>query len=389
MIKTQTRKWDQLLHITLLLASVGLAQLRKTPIFLRSGVDGGVFTYIGARILEGDIPYIDLWDHKPPITYYLNAIAVRLLGPSPWAAWWLGLFWIALCTIVLYLSLRKSFGNWAGFFSALLFAWTLHHPEIYKYGNYTEIYALLPQIMCLAIFAVYLRSRRTSCLFLLGLSTAISVLTRVPALGPGFAAFGLAALIEYSSHHPKRGKIRRLAFIAGAWLLGFILPLAITALYWFSKGGLTELWFAAITFNFTYIGGGLSIRGVYAVLRNLLIDQPLSTVTALAFVTAILLMRRIHIHLKDIKLPGQSLQKSIEKLTQGLDPQSWMMLLGILLLPVEVVLIALSGRNYGHYYIYLRYLRLGSVAPESSHISKICEVKATLRTPALSSPWRS
>jgi uncharacterized membrane protein len=28
--------------------------------------DSGVFLYIGWRMLHGDIPYLDVWDHKPP-----------------------------------------------------------------------------------------------------------------------------------------------------------------------------------------------------------------------------------------------------------------------------------------------------------------------------------
>ena len=79
-----------ILHSTVLLGLAILSQLRKTPIFVRIGKDGGLFAYFGARILQGDIPYVDIWDHKPPIVFYLNALVEALFKPVPWAVWWLG-----------------------------------------------------------------------------------------------------------------------------------------------------------------------------------------------------------------------------------------------------------------------------------------------------------
>ena len=38
------------------------------------GKDSGVFLYIGDRILNGEIPYRDVWDHKPPAIYYFDLI---------------------------------------------------------------------------------------------------------------------------------------------------------------------------------------------------------------------------------------------------------------------------------------------------------------------------
>ena len=32
--------------------------------------DSGTFLYVGWRWLEGDIPYRDTWDHKPPGIFY-------------------------------------------------------------------------------------------------------------------------------------------------------------------------------------------------------------------------------------------------------------------------------------------------------------------------------
>jgi hypothetical protein len=46
--------------------------------------DSGVFLYAGWRITEGDIPYRDIWDHKPPVIFYINALGLSLTKGSRW-----------------------------------------------------------------------------------------------------------------------------------------------------------------------------------------------------------------------------------------------------------------------------------------------------------------
>ncbi len=40
--------------------------------------DSGVFLYVGWRLLNGDIPYRDVWDHKPPLIYFVDALGIAL-----------------------------------------------------------------------------------------------------------------------------------------------------------------------------------------------------------------------------------------------------------------------------------------------------------------------
>lgn len=42
--------------------------------------DSAVFMQIGRLINSGGLPYVDLWDHKMPGIYYLNAAALYLFG---------------------------------------------------------------------------------------------------------------------------------------------------------------------------------------------------------------------------------------------------------------------------------------------------------------------
>ncbi|MDP4158063.1 MAG: hypothetical protein Q8929_20775, partial [Bacillota bacterium] len=64
-----------------------------TPIFvvvvaavflpLMTGVpdrDSGAFLHIGQRVIEGAIPYRDIWDHKGPAVFYIDALGLYLSG---------------------------------------------------------------------------------------------------------------------------------------------------------------------------------------------------------------------------------------------------------------------------------------------------------------------
>ncbi len=44
--------------------------------------DSGVFLYVDGQILDGRIPYRDVWDHKGPILYYLNALGLTVANGS-------------------------------------------------------------------------------------------------------------------------------------------------------------------------------------------------------------------------------------------------------------------------------------------------------------------
>ncbi len=80
-------KWTVLLYVAMgLLVAVVLVQYApacaKVP-----GRDAGVFLYIGDRILNGGIPYLDVWDHKPPVIYFINAFGLLVGGGSVWGVW--------------------------------------------------------------------------------------------------------------------------------------------------------------------------------------------------------------------------------------------------------------------------------------------------------------
>ena len=38
------------------------------------GYDSAFFRFIGSSILKGKTPYVDIWDHKGPVLYFIQTI---------------------------------------------------------------------------------------------------------------------------------------------------------------------------------------------------------------------------------------------------------------------------------------------------------------------------
>ena len=69
------------------------------------GRDSGVFLYMGWQILRGRIPYRDVWDHKPPAIYYIDALGLFVGKGSRWGVWILE--YLSLCVAMVL-----GFGSW-------------------------------------------------------------------------------------------------------------------------------------------------------------------------------------------------------------------------------------------------------------------------------------
>src|SRR5258707_15779134 len=73
--------------------------------------DGGVFLYVAQRMLDGAALYRQVWDHKPPLVYYLNALGLWLTQGSRWGVWGIEALAVAAATLLSVQLLRRVFGT--------------------------------------------------------------------------------------------------------------------------------------------------------------------------------------------------------------------------------------------------------------------------------------
>jgi len=190
--------------------------------------DAAVFVLMGLRIRAGDMPYRDLWDHKPPGTYLLNALSQSAFPwLDPWLlCWLLSVVSTALAVLLLFRLLhgRVSTGM-AWFWSGVCAVAVASYPTALG-GGYTETFALLPLVAALSL----VDSRRGSWPVagtiggLLGIACLISVQS-IPAAA---ALAGAAALTTEGLRVSAR---RSVSLLTG----GLVPPLLV--LGWLVAGG--------------------------------------------------------------------------------------------------------------------------------------------------------
>jgi hypothetical protein len=288
--------------------------------------DSGVFLYVGWRMLRGDIPYKDVWDHKPPLIYFIDALGLTLTPDSLWGVWLLQGIFIFFTFLLLYKLLDEELGILAALGGMIAFATGLL--TILARGNVTEEYALVFQVLCFLLFVRAYKENfpiRTS--FWIGIWGAFAFLFKQTTIGVWIAF----AIILFAVRIFQR-KSPLLDFVA--LLTGWLIPLFITVLYFASQNVLTDFWNQAFLYNFTYIGKHEGIRRLIPVFAKgflYLQNGWLLYLTILGWFTGLLYI-------------WSKLKSSFAEIHP-------LILVAVINLPIEVVLITISGRSILHYYL--------------------------------------
>ena len=111
-------------------------------LLLGSFSDSAVFTLIGQRWLHGDVPYRDLFDHKPPFVYVMTAAAQALLGEGWPAVWGLTLASLGLTGALFGRWLCQRATQWSAFLIAALVLLGCGMYPVAQGGGLTETLSL-------------------------------------------------------------------------------------------------------------------------------------------------------------------------------------------------------------------------------------------------------
>jgi len=233
----------------LMLAGLAFFALASAmPSFMQiPDIDYSIFQYFGERMREGQLPYRDVYDHKPPLIFYIDAWGLALGNGSRWGIWALQLAAVGAAGLFGFAALRRTFGLYpawlaaAGFLANLVF--------VHEGGNLTEEYALPFQFAAIWLL-VEMESRRQGGLraLLIGVCLGLASSLKQPLAGP-LAAVGVVMLFSRLSRRDWR------ALLDFIWLgLGFGLVWAGWFAYFASQGALAEFWEAAFAYNFALSG---------------------------------------------------------------------------------------------------------------------------------------
>lgn len=173
-------------------------------------IDSSVFLYAGDRVLDGAIPYKDVWDHKGPLIYYINALGLGISGGSRWGVWLMEWISVVAAAWLGYRLMEHAFGSLPAILASGFFLLGLS--AVLHGGNMTEEYALPLQFSLLWFFFQSFKSPKWPFFFLIGVFAALSFFLR-PNIIAIPVAIGLYYLLR-AVRKSERADWIRLAIIA-------------------------------------------------------------------------------------------------------------------------------------------------------------------------------
>jgi hypothetical protein len=286
--------------------------------------DSSIYLYIGEQILAGQLPYRDIWDHKGPVIYYLNALGLYLTGGSRWGVWALELLSLFAAAKLGFILMRESFGALPAIWGSALWLFSLSF--VLQGGNHTEEFGLPFQF--LAIYALTRMMVRREVVFwpslLLGAASATLLLLR-----PNLIGIPLATVLYLAMRAVAQRRWNLTVPIAYT-ALGALAVLLAWLAYFAAHHALGDFLECVINYNMAYSRTTTLWEHITAPMVGLYVLSVLSVIALLSWVVGLAyLMRRPR-----------------ELFAGG--PVFFLALIG---LPLEGALASASGRVYLHYYI--------------------------------------
>jgi hypothetical protein len=203
--------------------------------------DSSIFQYIGERITSGALPYRDVYDHKPPLIFYLDALGLALGGR--WGIWAIELLSLSAAGLAGLALLRRPFGAVPAVLAVA--ALLLNLVYVHDGGNLTEEFALPLQFGAFLLLAqMEARKKAGWRPYAIGLVLGLASSLKQPLAGPGIA-IGVYLLAERLGRRSWRGLLDLL------WIgLGAASVWAAWAVWFALNGSLGALWDAAFAHNF-------------------------------------------------------------------------------------------------------------------------------------------
>ena len=218
------------------------------------GRDSSVFLYVARRIQEGGLPYRDVWDHKPPLIYYLDLAGLWLADRGlP------GLALVELAALVAAAcagawALHRALGALAAMFGSV--AWLALLAVTLDGGNLPEEYALPLQLGAVALYVAGANGARSRgrCVAI-GACAGLALLLKPTVLGIWAAIFIAEAIAAW-----RRRSLRAIALPVAAALLGALAVTLPVAAYLVAAGIAADAFDQAVRFNFHYSQATLGHR---------------------------------------------------------------------------------------------------------------------------------
>jgi hypothetical protein len=238
--------------------------INQTTVHWRQNLaDSHLFAYYGWCVAQGAVPYIDIWDNKPPGIWWTNALGFALCGESLTAE-------LLVCTAATTLTLTAFVGIASRAYHpsilplACLTGCTLLAHLTWEGGaNRTETFVLACESLAILCYLRWWRQRHWLWLILSGFAAGCAPLFKQSGLSAALACTLHLAASQLSGRLNRRtpsttdpsGSRPPPPARWGCWLAaagGFLAPPVLAGCVLAAQGALHQAWFAVGPFNRAY-----------------------------------------------------------------------------------------------------------------------------------------
>jgi hypothetical protein len=251
-VKISRKEW--IIFCLLILLTIAVL-LPHSPAFVPiPNRDSGLFLYTGWRVLQGDIPYHAVWDHKPPLIFFFNAIGLLISPNTLWGVWLFQCLMLILAAGLGFLAIRKTYSIWQAAWCSVFWLFNLVL-VLTRGGNQTEQYALTFQFLAIFLFLSKTENPRKLTDVLIGAAMGGAFFLRQNLIGLWIAIVLYLFVHSIIQSEVTRG-LKRIILMFSGWSI----VAGIFILYFALNRSLIDFWDAAFRYNFVYTSGSLWSR---------------------------------------------------------------------------------------------------------------------------------
>ncbi|MBE9062638.1 glycosyltransferase family 39 protein [cf. Phormidesmis sp. LEGE 11477] len=237
------------LALELLLLTL-LTLLCRVPFFFKSVInwDESTFILIGQSLLDGHLPYTQLWDLKPPFLFGFFSLAILLFGKTIASIRFAGALVVALTAFGVNRITQRLWTVRAGWIAAVLFVLMM---SVMTGGQpvMSEHPAIL--LLTLALWLLVAQGVTTAALFYSGLLISAATMMRLNlvyvAIGVGLYLLASGLLMPTGHRQPLGQQVRNLC----AYSLGCIIPVFSGFIpYWMAS--IPQVWWTSVVVSSFY-----------------------------------------------------------------------------------------------------------------------------------------
>lgn len=217
------------------------------------GDDSAQFQTIGRAWADGLIPYIDMFDHKGPLIFFIDMLGFCMTGSSM-GIMLLQVVFLFVTLVAFYKMTQLATSSKCYGICAVILSLSVFH-FVYSRGNFTEEYCLPFVSICTYFQIKYLTvsleqkqlSHRPFHALLYGLSFGVCLLTRVTN---GITI--CAGILIICCVLLKNKKCKNLLWNAFGFIIGFLLIFLPFAIYFAAHDLFHEFMYGTLLYNFEY-----------------------------------------------------------------------------------------------------------------------------------------